>query len=832
MNDGARPGRIPAISSYLQERLQQERQVDGDRNASTANGGRNTRTVGFRDDDTNSSLLWRRTFMGRRPQSAIGDEADIQSGFRVKEMEKVQTLDSLYQLVAIGGVYDTNQTSIQTLSTLHKQNLDLKVELHHRRERQTALEQRNATLERAQFELEKYDIALKEAINLIVGFENRVAELLREREMVRQIEADGTCRHSRDDKSDLEKPTVSTPHIQRFTGTLTVSNDKVVGRMSSVMSEHSEHMGNGRNDIHGDKNSPLHLRTVSQPSADPSEVSRVPSSSLNVLSESSVNVYGSNDKFTANPQSHSMGFYNDTFDELPIMDKKLRQDSWECQRGGDASPMRNGTSESSDSFSPQLQSLGTGVDMSPTPQQVGRLEPRLASSHIRRIPSITSRDSTNSNQIVAPARHSQPAAEIKTEQEKEVLQEELTLTPTNTDLAASRALPPIPDTVPTNTLCRSHNSNDALSCNTPQASIFDEQSKTSLSQYSIASSLDVRGNAICQPASNTASTSRREAHSQQSSTNLPNQCQYGHPLPPRSHPICESTSSRARANSWASDLEALDGGAGTYPEDEDSSFDYWIREASQGDEGDFCPPPQSHNMRIFSPGGWKARAIFGPLEKSGPVGSPALALSGASLDVPPVSITHCREGTFHPPAPYEPEDGITSLNPRSSLYGRTGSMSTSTRAISAVPRSLKENPVRTNSFRKIVGRLRSNSIGSVPAPRQQPQQQVHSGAMLTLKRNYYPPISGWMTRSRGLYGLSGLLRRAAVDDNNAQLQYHQVEQPRQAKSPGRMSVPPPLALSSSFSPAEMYEDELSSATPPPILRKRAPQGRHQPRQIH
>ncbi|KAK7928843.1 hypothetical protein PG985_005841 [Apiospora marii] len=426
-----------------------------------------------------------------------------------------------------------------------------------------------------------------------------------------------TCRHSRDDKSDLEKPTVSTPNIQRFTGVLAVNNDKVLGRMSSVMSEHSEHMGNGRNDIHGDKNSPLHLRTVSQPSADPSEVSRVPSSSLNVLSESSVNVYGSNDKFTANPQSHSMGFYNDTFDGLPIMNKKLRQDSWECQRGGDASPMRKGTSESSDSLSPQLQSLGTGVDMSPTPQQVGRLEPRLTSGHIRRIPSIASRDSTNSNQIVASARHSQPAAEIKTEQEKkEVLQEELTSTPTNTDLAASRALPPIPDTVPTNTLCRNHNSNDALSCNTPQISIFDENSKASLSQYSIASSLGVRGNAICQPASNTASTSRREAHSQQSSTNLPNQCQYGHPLPPRSHPICESTSSRARANSWASDLEALDGGAGTYPEDEDSSFDYWIREASQGDEGDFCPPPQSHNMRSFSPGGWKARAIFGPWRRA------------------------------------------------------------------------------------------------------------------------------------------------------------------------------------------------------------------------
>lgn len=821
-DDTARPGRIPTISSYLQERLQQERQVFADRNASIASEGRNTRTVEFRDDDTNSSPLRRITPMGRRPQSATGDEADTQRGFRVKEMEKVQTLDSFYQLVAIGGVYDTNQTSIQALSTLHKQNFDLKVDLHHQRQRQNELEQRNATLEMVQVELEKYDIALKEATNLIIGFETRVAELLREKRMVRQIETDDTCRHSRDNKSNLEKPTVSTSNVQRFTGALTVNNEKVLGRMSSFISDHSEHMENVRNDIHGDKNSPLHFPTVSQPRADPGEVSRVPSSSLNVLSESSVNLYSSKDKFTANPQSHSMGFYDDTFGELPTMNKKLSEDRWECQRGGDASPMHNGTSKISDSFSPQLRSLGTGVDMSSTIQHVGRLEPRLTSGHIRRIPPIASCGSSNSNQVFASARHSQPAAQIKAKQENEVFQEELPSTPTSRDLAASQTLPPTPDHLPTNTLLRNHNSNDSLSCNTSQSSIFDEHSKAALSQYSIASSLDVRGSATCQPASNTASTSRREAHSQQFSTNiLPNQSQYGHPLPPRPHSICESASSRTRANSWASGSEALDGGAGIYPEDEDSSFDSWIRESSQGDEGDFCPPPQSHNMRSFRPGGWKARAIFVPLEKSELVGSPVSALSGTSLDVPPAPISHCGEGTYQPPAPYEPEDGITPPNRRYSLYGRTGSMSTSTRAVSDVPRSLK-NPVRENSFGKIVGRLRSNSIGSVPAPHQQPQQQIHSGAMLTLKRNYYPPISGWMTRSRGLYGLSGLLRRAAVDDNNAQLQYHQVEQPRQAKSPGRMSEPPPLALASSFVPAEMHEDELLSATPPPILRKRAP----------
>ncbi|KAK6844694.1 hypothetical protein PG995_014804 [Apiospora arundinis] len=827
MSDDARPNRIPAISSYLQERLQQERR-DGERNSPKASGGRNTPTVGFRDDDVNSPSLLRgsNTAMGRRPQSASGDDADSQKGYGSKEMEK-------------------------TLSTLHKQNFDLKVELYHRRERQTALEQRNATLERDQAELmelnesvwselEKRDIALKEAIALIMGLENRVGELLLEREMVRQVEADGTYRHSRDNESELDEPAASTPKVQRFPGTLPVDDDKVLDRMPSFMSERSAHTENLRNVILNNKSSIFHLRKVSQSSADPSELARVTSPSLSVLSESSfMSVYGGKDKYPADAQSHPMDFSDDKVDDLPMPEK---QPSWECQKqGGSASRTGNGAFKSSTAFSSPLQSLGALVDMPSPLQQLERLESRLASGEIRR-PSIASRGSSNSIKMSSPARHSQAAAHVKTKQEKrEALRRVMTSTPTDRDLAAARMLPPTPDTVSTNTLRRFHNSNDTLSYDhrsTPQTSLFDESSKASSGQYSLASSLDGRGNATSQasqPASTSAFTSRRQAPSQQFNTSpLTNYNQFGHLLPPRPHSACETTSSRARADGWSSDSDDSDdsdGGAEAYSEDDDSNFDYWMREGSKADDGNLRLPPHLRNkgkpapdLFSFPEGGWKAEVLFGAMEKSGVLRTPAAGLRRESQDVLPPSVDHSEDGTFQAPAPDEPEGGITPPDRRSSLYARTGSMSLSSKAMSPSVGKLRKNPVqRSNSFGRSISRVRSSSIdSSVPAPRQQhalPQQQGQAGAAPAAKRNQYPPIAGQPTRSRGFSGLNGLFRRAALDDSNA---HQQVEPPRQAKPSGRMSVPPPAVRPWAARPPDVFDDDLTSATPPPIQRKRAP----------
>ncbi|KAK8040073.1 hypothetical protein PG993_008484 [Apiospora rasikravindrae] len=823
MSDDAKQSRIPAISSYLQERLQQERQ-DSARNTPRTTGGRNTPTGGFQDDDVSSSPLRRSaTATGRRPRSASGDEADNQKGFGAKELEK-------------------------TLSTLHKQNFDLKVELYHRRERQTALEQRNATLEREQAELmelnenvwselNKRDVALKEAIALIMGLEDRVGELLLEREMVRQVEADGTYRHSRNDESELEEPAASTPTAQRFPGSLTADNDKVLDRMPSFMSERSAHTENLRNVLLNNQSSILHLRKASQSTVDPSELARIASPSLSVLSESSFkSVYGNKDNLPDSSERHPLDLSDDKFDDLPT---PMREPSWECQRGGSASRTGNGAFKSSANFSSPLQALGTLVDMPSPLQQLERLESRLASGGARR-PSIASRGSGSSIKISPCARHSQAASQIKTKQEKrEALRRVMTSTPTERDLAASRGLPPTPDTVSTNTLRRYHNSNDTLSYDhrsTPQTSVFDARSKGSSGQYSLASSIDGRGGHAAsqpsQPASTTAFTSRREDPSQQFGANrFANNDQYGHLLPPRPHSACETLSSRVRAGDWSSDSEDSDGGADAYSEDEDSDFDYWMREGSKGNDGSLRLPPHSRNMGRTAPelfgfpdDEWKTEAVFGEMQKSGLVGTPASGLNREPLDAPAVSMARPEEGKFQAPAPEEPEGGITPPHRRSSLSARTGSMTMSSNAMTPSAGKLRKTPVHQSSFGKAPRRMRSNSIDSfMTPPRQQPppslQQQGHAGALPTGKRNQYPPIAGQPTRSRAFSGLNGLFRRgAAVDDQQQQIE----PSPRQAKPSGRMSVPPPPARPWAFRPPAVIDDDLTSATPPPIQRKRAP----------
>ncbi|KAG9242032.1 hypothetical protein BJ878DRAFT_482398 [Calycina marina] len=88
------------------------------------------------------------------------------------------------------------------VSTLTKQNFNLKLELHHRRERQTELEARveaaeKKIVEQAELqeineqllgELEKRDQAVEEAVGIIVSLEDKVAALMREREVVRNFD--------------------------------------------------------------------------------------------------------------------------------------------------------------------------------------------------------------------------------------------------------------------------------------------------------------------------------------------------------------------------------------------------------------------------------------------------------------------------------------------------------------------------------------------------------------------------------------------------------------------------------------------------------------------
>ncbi|KAL2261495.1 hypothetical protein VTK26DRAFT_4049 [Humicola hyalothermophila] len=128
----------------------------------------------------------------------------------------------------------------QTLSMLHKQNFDLKLELFHRRQRQTALEERLDALEREKKErdevndqlvqeLEKRDKAIEEAVAMIVALEERVEQLLRERPMAHQVDsAEPSCPRV----NPTAEPTPSTPVKQQET--------KNLDRVPSFISDRSE----------------------------------------------------------------------------------------------------------------------------------------------------------------------------------------------------------------------------------------------------------------------------------------------------------------------------------------------------------------------------------------------------------------------------------------------------------------------------------------------------------------------------------------------------------------------------------------------------------------
>lgn len=148
------------------------------------------------------------------------------------------------------------------MSSLHKQNFDLKLELYHRRQRQTALEERLEAAE-AQIaqqaevqdvneqlleELEKRDQAVEEAVAIICTLEERVERLMEERSAVRSFDSQYERSYFHGDPNEIGTssldPDSSPPQLHgkiqveqtRRPGLIT----RAVARMPSFLSEQSE----------------------------------------------------------------------------------------------------------------------------------------------------------------------------------------------------------------------------------------------------------------------------------------------------------------------------------------------------------------------------------------------------------------------------------------------------------------------------------------------------------------------------------------------------------------------------------------------------------------
>ncbi|UKZ78440.1 hypothetical protein TrVFT333_006180 [Trichoderma virens FT-333] len=277
-----RISRSRAVSTFLQEKLQRERRAESDK-MSQSSMSRVNDDLGASVELGRVSSPRRRSVAassdGSRPKSSSGGGIELakKPGLGVKDMEHV-------------------------ISSLHKQNFDLKLELYHRREKQSLLETSIESLERDKRqteemnetlldELEKRDKAVEEAVAMIVMLEAKVDQLVKERNMVLQVEQEGYfCRQDMDQKylrPSLELPIDETGRNgDKF---------KAINRVPSFLSEKSENTENLRNVYLGVKGSTLSLARVTEGAQDADNgPSNVPGSpTLSVLSESSfASVYG------------------------------------------------------------------------------------------------------------------------------------------------------------------------------------------------------------------------------------------------------------------------------------------------------------------------------------------------------------------------------------------------------------------------------------------------------------------------------------------------------------------------------------------------------------
>ncbi|KAI0010099.1 hypothetical protein F4779DRAFT_616975 [Xylariaceae sp. FL0662B] len=777
----------------------------------------------IRDRDFQSSPIKRSaTATGQRPRPNSGDELAGDTGMGAKQMEK-------------------------TMSTLHKQNFDLKVELYHRRNRQTALEEKVEKLESERSEmmdiqesllaeLETRDKAIGEAVNMIVKLEGQVSELVWERD-AQQIEADGSYHHSHPDQDQSEHLTAALRKASDMSRLHLPEDVKGLERMPSFLTERTEQTENLRNVVLGGRDSQMHLRKISESSADPSEINRIASPSLSVLSTSSfTSIYGAKDgqdKTDSPSLDNVVGMDGSQMDRSSTPTQFATTENWRNQNKVVPGRMSTGTSKGPARLSTQMQSLNNVLGPSPPLQKMEKLDKQI------NIADDVSRSSTSSqSRSTAPSRSMKPQQQAKTKHEKrEALEKVLTNYPKHKEPTNLHTLPPTPDTVSSSILRRHENHTSSDDSLTKQARgvpgenslAASDRSGRSANLTSIASpALD------SQPIPAAAFPNRKHIPVPSIDTNFfSDLSRLAYSLPPRPRSAAETTSSHARADSFVSDSDS-DGGVDAYSEVD--SFDHWMQESMKPDRRYVASSGRRRNDRSTSPdlfsfpadsGSWESDAIFGALQGNGFLGSPVSALKRDPIDEMTQSLQMSQGETLDPPA-----NGNAPPTPdrRSSLHARTGSSS----VVPSLGGLLKKSPARDTSTNRAGGRFRSNSV-DVAAQGSSSRVQRPEGAGMATRRNHYPPISGQSSRGRGL-GLNSLFKRPGSESNSvastttegvfpvpAAAQLPPPTQPLSpVKSSGRNSVPPPATMPWILRPPGVLEDELNRATPPPIMRNRAP----------
>ncbi|KAI0424585.1 hypothetical protein F5Y09DRAFT_347575 [Xylaria sp. FL1042] len=808
-------------SSLLQERLQQERKAESERLASKWGTDLSSSTGDIRDSDISNSPNTRYGHVAeRRPGSSHNDDSS-QTSMGAKQIEKA-------------------------VSTLHKQNFDLKLELFHRREKQSALEARVEELsaERAELteiqenllgELVKRDKAIEEAVNMIVKLEARLEELDQEKEMPRRFEADRSNRHSWSNVSDSLRTETPKPDDH---GALPSAELKTLERMPSFLSDQSAHTQTLRSIVLQNRSSTMHMRKVSEvsaSSADVSEVNRVASPSFSMLSESSfVSIYGpkqGQDGINLPPLSDVSGIDGTFGNRPPMPTKRTMSNSLPNQKTATSGGTLNMTPRAARGISSQIISVNSVLHGESQFYKIG------SSGEKTSLVDNTSKSLASGRGKVVVTPNSQfvgsPPRARSRQERRESLQTVLTNYPTYKELANPHPLPPTPDTV-SSLVLRKHtdpsSSQDSLSrSDDPHNTRFVAASLPHGSEYLRSlGAREVRPGMNAQPTELSAPPRNR---SQLPTTGFiriekdPLLSDLGH----LARSAANTTKfTRPRSDSFVSDSDS-DGGADARSDSE--SCDYWMRESYKPDKGNAHPNARVERQRpspdLFSfpvgSEGWEPDAMFGTLKGNGFLGSPAPALKRDPVDEMASSLQAAQPDLIEPTAncPQGPSR-------RSSLSAQAASRF----LLSTLTGKHGRSSSRDDSVMRGDARGRSNSVDGFGHVAMSGNRE--DGGQPT-KRSQYPPISGLQSRGRNL-GFNSLFRRSGSEsystpssatESNFPPSVSQQAPPippahlRYLKRPsGRNSVPPPATTPWTTRPVQMVEDELASATPPPIMRNR------------
>lgn len=772
LSDGHDSARMTPVSSILQARLQRERDVDLSRSTSGSNMGSTTDLtwVGGRRSPTKSMDP------DQRPQSS-GSNADPsrQKGPTLKDMD-------------------------QLLSTLHKQNFDLKLELYHRRERQTALEEQVDKLEKEKMqvedmnemlmaELDKREKAVEEAVAMILMLEANVEALAKERQMVRQVEADGFYGSPRLDSQ--RQP--STPKVGKHESTPATDDVKEVRHMPSFLSVGSANAENLRNVYLGTKGSVVSLENIVEGTPETAAAinNALVSPALSMLSESSfVSVYGQKNPGKAVPLRRD--------DPLPLSldggavkneprPVNRTPSGKHNERPKQHSPRPGSVTRIS---SPgQYQPISSIMCGSPL-QRIEKLDPSFQQR--RQTPRPSSRSSRDASTV------SRSNSRRVKDEKRQGLRHVSTESPGGASL--NEQLPPTPDTTSSSTLQKMREPHGPPS----RAKTAPVGTKTNLPEQIVSPAPPAE---VERRPSATIRLVEQKPQIPVTAQNLrENGARNKHPAPierPRS--ADETTVSHKKGHGWESDSDN---------DSRRSSLDIWMRASANKERGGRASPDLFGFPTDNKKGSWAMDAMFGP-NTMFTAGGATAGLATAGLDSDQIhDLLAAQDALFG-------QGGGPLLPPHrnSSLQAQTVSAEAAPAVVQQEVQTQK-SPRRVRPFRRNSDDAQARRDMKTPVPGQftkTPQQPMNSDS----PKQHYPPV----TRQGGArQGLARLWRRSlgGGSSNSA----NETSAPAAPSSPAPPAVvTEPLRrdeaeapLHSWVSKSGVLEEERSGATPPPIMR--------------